>query len=278
MKVIWTNGFILAGLLFALLGAVRAAPDLSQAITGLWGQESATDFEARQVSGPGGEGDRYDDLPETRPALKPAVEYEEGVSAGFIAGDALQGEKTQSERVFTSLEEIPDFYGLDAELEWIASRTSPQRPQKPARLVIPSIQLDAPIKTAQTQVVEVQGREYLQWLAPEEFAAGWHDSSALLGSPGNTVLNGHHNISGMVFGRLVDVQEGDLIRVYSADRAYEYLITNKMILPEKYEQLDVRMENARWILPSQDERLTLITCWPAESNTHRLIVVAKRLS
>ena len=48
-----------------------------------------------------------------------------------------------------------------------------------------------------------------------------------------------------------------------------------MIVPEKYEQLDIRMNNAQWILPSVDERLTLITCWPYETNTHRLIIVAR---
>jgi sortase A len=51
-----------------------------------------------------------------------------------------------------------------------------------------------------------------------------------------------------------------------------------MILPEKYEQLDVRMNNAQWILPSVDERLTLISCWPYESNTHRLIIVARPIA
>ena len=51
-----------------------------------------------------------------------------------------------------------------------------------------------------------------------------------------------------------------------------------MILPEKYEQIEVRMNNAQWILPSVDERLTLISCWPYETNTHRVIVVARPLS
>ena len=36
----------------------------------------------------------------------------------------------------------------------------------------------------------------------------------------------------------------------------------------------MREENGRWIQPSDDERLTLVTCWPADSNTHRLILVA----
>jgi sortase A len=147
----------------------------------------------------------------------------------------------------------------------------------PVRLVIPVIQLDASIEPAGTQVVVKSGKEYQQWLAPDEYAVGWHDDSAGLGEPGNTVLNGHHNIYGKVFGRLVDLKVGDLLLVYGAKRMYGYRITNTMILPEKYEQLDVRMDNARWILPSTDERLTMVTCWPEESNTHRLIIVAQPL-
>jgi len=47
-----------------------------------------------------------------------------------------------------------------------------------------------------------------------------------------------------------------------------------MILPERNEPVDTRLQNARWILPSADERLTLLTCWPYTTNTHRLIIVA----
>lgn len=150
-------------------------------------------------------------------------------------------------------------------------------PELPERLVIASIELDAPVVPAEMEFVNVGGRRYRQWLAPDRYAAGWHPDSALLGEAGNTVLNGHHNVAGEVFGRLVDVEIGDVIQVHSAQSIFTYQVTNKMILPEKYEQIDVRMENAQWILPSRDERLTLITCWPRESNTHRLIIVAKPL-
>jgi len=37
----------------------------------------------------------------------------------------------------------------------------------------------------------------------------------------------------------------------------------------------VRRQNARWIAPTTDERLTLVTCWPYTGNSHRLIIVAK---
>jgi sortase A len=88
------------------------------------------------------------------------------------------------------------------------------------------------------------------------------------------VLSGHHNTLGAVFGDLVELEIGDLIQVYSHSYLFIYQITNRMIVPEKYQLLDTRMANLQWILPSQDERLTLITCWPDDSNTHRVIIVA----
>lgn len=152
---------------------------------------------------------------------------------------------------------------------------TPSLSEIPLHLVIPVIGLDAPIMSVQPELVNVGGVELLQWISPNEYAAGWHETSAKLGEVGNTVINGHHNTSGEVFKRLVELIEGDLIKVYSDQHLFTYQITNKMILPEKYETLEVRIKNAQWILPSQDERLTLITCWPYESNTHRLIIVAK---
>lgn len=153
--------------------------------------------------------------------------------------------------------------------------------EEPIRLVIPSIDLDTPVVPAKMRTIKFRGEKFQQWLAPEYYAAGWHTDSARLGAIGNTVLSGHHNVLGAVFGRLVDLQAGDIIQVYSHDHLFVYQITNRMIVPEKYQQMDTRMANLQWILPSQDERLTLITCWPDESNTHRVIIVAapvKRLN
>ena len=151
-------------------------------------------------------------------------------------------------------------------------------PAVPMRVVIPSINLNAPVVPAPVDFETIAGKEYLQWFVPDEYAIGWHTTSAMLGEPGNTVLNGHHNAHGEVFVSLIDVKEGDVIWVESDHTRYSYMVTNKMIFPEKYEQLDVRMNNAQWILPTVDERLTLISCWPYESNTHRLIVVASPIS
>ena len=36
-----------------------------------------------------------------------------------------------------------------------------------------------------------------------------------------------------------------------------------------------RLANARYIQPTSDARVTLVTCWPYYTNTHRVIVVGK---
>ncbi len=144
----------------------------------------------------------------------------------------------------------------------------------PDRIVIPAINLDAPIKPVHFIHVVLDGTTYEQWVVPNYFAAGWQDTSALLGVPGNTVLNGHHNAFGKVFQNLINLNIGDMITVYSGDKAFEYKIAAKMLLPERYKSIELRLNNARWIMPSTDERLTLITCWPANSNTHRVVIVA----
>lgn len=146
----------------------------------------------------------------------------------------------------------------------------------PVRISIPTINLTADIINA-TQKEIVQGEKtYIQWSAPDEFAVGWHFTSSFLGVPGNTVLNGHHNVFGKVFEHLDQLVSGDEIFIYGNDlHIYEYVVSNTMILAERDVSLDERLENARWILPSEDERITLITCWPYFSNTHRLIIVAR---
>jgi sortase A len=153
-------------------------------------------------------------------------------------------------------------------------------PVIPKWIYIPSLNVKAPIVSAdyhEVVALDANGIEvpFDQWDAPDEYAAGWHTTSATLGVPGNTVLIGHHNVHGKVFGTLAYLQEGDLIFVNGGGHWYIYEVTNKMVLPERNATLEQRLANAAWIMPSDDERLTLVTCWPETNNTHRLIIVAK---
>ena len=141
----------------------------------------------------------------------------------------------------------------------------------PTRIIIPAIHLDAPIETVGWS--QLTGSSV--WDIPNHFAAGWLTTSAPLGQSGNTVLDGHHNIADEVFRYLVNLKPGDLIDVYSHDQLFSYEVAAMHILPDRDEPIEVRRQNAQWIQPTLDERLTLVTCWPYTSNTHRLILVAR---
>jgi LPXTG-site transpeptidase (sortase) family protein len=147
----------------------------------------------------------------------------------------------------------------------------------PDRIMIPSIGLYAPIVPVDKIPVELDGDQYYQWLAPRGYRAGWHTESSLLGIGGNTVINGHHNAYGEVFRDLIEIQENDLIILSSGDNQFFYQVAAIAILEERFASVEERLANASWIGPTDDERLTLITCWPETSNTHRLIVVAEPL-
>jgi sortase A len=144
----------------------------------------------------------------------------------------------------------------------------------PTRLVIPSIALDAEVVMADPVEQTINGQPVLSWGVPDFKAAGWHIGSAPLGFPGNTVLNGHHNIVGEVFRHLEKLEPGAEVVAYAGDKAHHYAVTEMHILRDKNESIEVQTQNAQWVMPTNDERLTLVTCWPYTNNTHRLIVVA----
>lgn len=145
----------------------------------------------------------------------------------------------------------------------------------PSYITIPSIRLGAPVVLARAETVQLNGQTFRQWSAPDWLAAGWDAGSAALGTGGNTVLVGHHNEYGEVFRHLVSLTVGDKIVVWSGNRPFEYRVALKLVLPERNQSLSRRLDNATWIEPTQDERLTLVTCWPYVTNTHRLIIVAQ---
>ncbi len=158
-----------------------------------------------------------------------------------------------------------------------AAASSVTLPGAPDRLVIESVDIDTPVVPVRWTTVTRGDQDYSMWEVAD-YAAGWHMTSALPGQPGNTVLAGHHNINGEVFRFLVDVQEGDEVDLYVGPVIYRYTVEQKLIVKEKDEPLEVRQRNAQWIAPTDDVRLTLVTCWPYTNNTHRVIVVAKPAS
>jgi sortase A len=149
-----------------------------------------------------------------------------------------------------------------------------QAPVMPDRLVIPTIELDIPvIELGWSANKNKDGYVFSEWDVAE-YAAGWHKNSAQLGEPGNIVMSGHNNILGAVFRKLDQLRRGDSITVWAGKAHQDYVVDRVMIVPEKYATPEQRTANASWIGAFDNDRLTLVSCWPRDDNTHRIIVVA----
>lgn len=166
--------------------------------------------------------------------------------------------------------------------DWQEGGDSPAQPSYmangallyPVHLAAPAIGLDTEVKPLGWRQV-TQGKDEISIWHMVDKAAGWHLNSAVPGQLGNAVISGHNNIGGSVFRKLDRLQPGDEITVQTnVGTAVEYIVSEVKIVPEKYATAAQRAANAQAIGPTSDARLTLITCWPANSNTHRVIVVA----
>lgn len=69
-----------------------------------------------------------------------------------------------------------------------------------------------------------------------------------------------------VFYLLKEVEKGDEVVVFFADKKYEYRVTEKNI---------TEPNDISWLKDTGEERLVLQTCWPPGTISKRLLVVAK---
>ncbi len=144
------------------------------------------------------------------------------------------------------------------------------------RIEIPALGVDRPIVPVSWRIKVIDGQPVAMWDTVNG-AVGYHRGSAPLGEPGNTVLTGHTRGDGMgEFQNLWDLQEGQEVRLYDAQgQEYLYFVESVMTLQEIGLTVEQRQENARYLQPTEDTRVTLITCWPEWVYTHRVIVIAK---
>jgi sortase A len=147
----------------------------------------------------------------------------------------------------------------------------------PTHIRIPAINVDAAVVEVRWQTfVDHRGNQITGWKVAD-YAAGWHFGSAFPGEPENCVISGHNNFRGEVFRDLYKLKPGDDIALYVGDDEYRYVVTDAFILKEQGESAEVQQANARWIAATGDERLTLVSCWPYLTATHRVIVICRPL-
>jgi sortase A len=165
-------------------------------------------------------------------------------------------------------------------------------PSAPVRLVIPDLKLDVPVVDMGWRVVQTADGPRSDWVIPKN-EAGHHINSALLGDEGNVVISGHNNIYGEVFKPisfawdnaarvqvdsftdLSDILNGRTIELFdAAGQEFKYTITAFYRLKDTGVSAEQRIANGRFMEPTDQAQVTIITCWPPTSNTHRLVVVA----
>lgn len=163
----------------------------------------------------------------------------------------------------------------------------------PVRLVFPDLQIDAKVVPMGWEVIQTASGPRSEWVIPKN-DAGHHINSALLGQNDNLVISGHNNIYARVFERISlawdddarirvdnytdrsEILNGRTITLYdAAGQAYQYAVTDFLRLKDTGVPVEQRSANARFMNPTGEAQLTIITCWPPTNNTHRLIVIAK---
>ena len=154
------------------------------------------------------------------------------------------------------------------------SPTPKPKMPKPTHLTIPAINVDSNVIEVGISPIEIDGQQAYIWdVAP--YAVGHNFSSADPGEGENVVLTGHDDWQGEVFKNLYKLKKGDQIEVQAGDRTISYHVDDILLLPEVGQPLEKRIENAKFIGTTGDERLTLVTCWPYGVDDHRLIVIAR---
>ncbi|MEW6240737.1 MAG: sortase [Chloroflexota bacterium] len=113
----------------------------------------------------------------------------------------------------------------------------------------------------------------LEWDSPGDYV-GWVINSALPDQRGNTILYGHNNLFTAVFRDLWKLEPGDRLYLQTAEGKWEYLVDQIVIIPIEGAADEERAAYDAYFYPSVIPRLTLVSCWPPDNNTHRVIVTA----
>ena len=144
----------------------------------------------------------------------------------------------------------------------------------PYRIRIPKINVDAEVVQVAYKMQQENGQTVTVWQVAD-YAAGFQLGSAFPGDSGNMVISAHNNIRGRVFRHLVDLVPGDDVYLSVEGQEYRYVVAQRLLVKEKGMPEEIRRENAQWIEPTSDERLTLVSCWPFVKPDYRVVVIAK---
>ncbi len=145
------------------------------------------------------------------------------------------------------------------------------------RVIIPAAAVDSRVVEIGWALEEQPGGESVSVWQVAQYAVGHHRGSANPGEGNNIVLSGHVGGYGRVFRSLFDVVPGDWVTLSSNGQQYLYVVQERLLLDEENVSPEQQAANARYIAPTGEEMVTLVTCWPPEGKhkfEQRLVVRA----
>lgn len=137
---------------------------------------------------------------------------------------------------------------------------------------IPALSLESLVVPVGWQVRHSEaGKEQVVWDSPGPFV-GWAITGALPGERGRILLYGHNNLYGSVFRYLYRLQPGDRILLRTGVGEWEYTVSEVHILAAG--DLEKRYQTDLFSSSEETPSLFLLSCYPPENNTHRVLVTA----
>lgn len=151
-----------------------------------------------------------------------------------------------------------------------------------AKLLIPSLGLSVSVVEVGWEA-QFDGEVWHSVWQTADGAAGHHRNSANPGEAGNVVISGHHNARGEVFREVSEIGEpysrfgpgNEIILVAQDGRRYSYIVIDWKRFQEEGIAIEERRRHASYLAQTEEPRLTLVTCWPYEGNSHRVLVIAE---
>lgn len=144
------------------------------------------------------------------------------------------------------------------------------------QISIPAIRVYSPVVPVGWRIdfdASHQSGEF-EWDSPGP-DVGWVVTSALPDEQGNILLYGHNNLYVEVFKRLAELRPGDRITLQTQEQEWVYEVRQVLKLPILGADAEQMAAYRKYLQPTSQARLTLISCWPPLSNTHRVVVIAR---
>lgn len=126
-------------------------------------------------------------------------------------------------------------------------------------------------------VVVVQTDDTFTIVTPRE-EVGYYALTPKIGTGGNSVMIGHV-APGRVFNKLLDAQIGQIIRITDEKQQQHYYQINEIVrFPFEIGSPEDHQIGFAYVYDNSEERITLVTCYPEYTWTHRFVVRAVPVS